>query len=56
MQIPQNLAPFMRDDLNPEYLAETNGILQYLNPQYLAGDTANSMTASHHFMILANAG
>ena len=38
MQIPANLAPLMRDDLNPEYLAETNGILQYLNPQYLAGD------------------
>ena len=38
MQIPANLAPYLRDDLNPEYLAETNGILQYLNPQYLAGD------------------
>ena len=38
MQIPANLAPLMRDDLNPEYLAETNGILQYLNPQYLSGD------------------
>ena len=38
MQIPQNLAPFMRGDLNPALLTEKNGILQYLNPQYLAGD------------------
>ena len=38
MQIPANLAPYLRDDLNPEYLAETNGILQYLNPRYLTGD------------------
>ena len=38
MQIPQNFAPFMRGDLNPALLTEKNGILQYLNPQYLAGD------------------
>lgn len=38
MQIPQNLAPYMRDNLNPALLTEKNGILQYLNPQYLAGD------------------
>ena len=38
MQIPRNLAPFMRGDLNPALLTEKNGILQYLNPQYLAGD------------------
>ena len=28
----------MRGDLNPAFLSEKNGILQYLNPQYLAGD------------------
>ena len=38
MQIPANLAPLMRGDLNPAFLSEKNGILQYLNPQYLAGD------------------
>jgi len=38
MQIPSSLAPFMRGDLNPAFLSEKNGILQYLNPQYLAGD------------------
>ena len=38
MQIPQNLAHYMRDNLNPALLTEKNGILQYLNPQYLAGD------------------
>ena len=38
MQIPQNLAPFMRGDLNPAFLTEKNGIIEYLNPQYLSGD------------------
>ena len=38
MQIPANLAPYMRDDHNPALLSEKNGILQYLNPRYLTGD------------------
>jgi len=38
MQIPSSLAPFMRGDLNPAFLSEKNGILEYLNPQYLSGD------------------
>ena len=33
-----NLAPLLRPDLNPAYLAEENGILRYLNPADLAGD------------------
>ena len=28
----------MRGDLNPAFLSEKNGILEYLNPQYLSGD------------------
>ena len=32
------LAPLLRPDLNPAYLAEENGILRYLNPADLAGD------------------
>ena len=38
MQIPQNLAPCLRDNLNPTFLAEKHGILEYLNPEYLSGD------------------
>ena len=38
MQIPSSLAPFMRGDLNPAFLSEKNGILEYLNPEYLSGD------------------
>ena len=38
MQISSSLAPFMRGDLNPAFLSEKNGILEYLNPQYLSGD------------------
>ena len=38
MQIPQNLAPCLRDNLNPAFLAEKHGILEYLNPEYLSGD------------------
>ena len=38
MQIPSSLAPLMRGDLNPAFLSEKNGILEYLNPQYLSGD------------------
>ena len=41
MQIPSSLAPFMRGDLNPAFLSEKNGILEYLNPQYLSGDNDN---------------
>ncbi|MGF6147924.1 Phthiotriol/phenolphthiotriol dimycocerosates methyltransferase [Kingella potus] len=33
-----NLAPLLRQDLNPAYLAEEHGILRYLNPADLAGD------------------
>ena len=38
MQIPSSLAPFMRGDLKPAFLSEKNGILEYLNPEYLSGD------------------
>ena len=38
MQISSSLAPFMRGDLNPAFLTEKNGIIKYLNPQYLSGD------------------
>ena len=35
---PPTLAPYLRADLNPAFVAEKNGIYQYMNPQYLTGD------------------
>lgn len=41
--IPKPLRPFLRKDLNPNYISEERGILKYLNPDFLQGNNDKYM-------------